>query len=89
MSLAAWIADIGENPNFVAFQAHMWFAFALVYGLKLGMIGVVTILGAAAAKEFYFDIKFEQDPPQTIKDGLLDFAGYASGVVLGVLCQLF
>ena len=84
------IGTIGPNPVFVAAMAHCWFAFSLVtvashhnhfvYWLTVGL----AVL-AAAAKEFLFDPKFETGA--TIKSGLRDFLGYASGIVLAIFAR--
>ena len=87
MTIASRIAALGENSNFVAFNAHWGFAFFL---MTLGAhfrgplwAGAVSIVAVALWKEFYFDIHNETNPPQTYLDGLLDFSGYAAGVLLG------
>jgi hypothetical protein len=84
MSLSTFIAKTGQDPNFIAWQAHMWFAFAVISVGGVWAIPVAFI--AAALKEFWFDVTYEDK--QTMTDGLLDFAGYASGIVLGGLSLL-
>lgn len=85
---AAWIARTGQNPAFVAFNAHCWFAFAVVYTAasaghsSIVIAAIVTAL--AAVKEFTFDATQEHDPPQTFDDDLLDFAGYVTGATLAI-----
>lgn len=75
------LANITESPNFVAFMAHMFGAFTvLIFFPHIYTIIALTI--AAAVKEFWFDPKFETNPPQTIKDGWLDFGGYMAGIGL-------
>lgn len=85
--IAKLIADLGEDPLFVAFNAHCWFAFAIVYfaavhGAGLPVAGVAVV--AAALKEFAFDAFYEHDPPQTFWDNLEDFGGYCAGVLLAL-----
>ena len=90
--LAAFVARIGESPTFVAFMAHMWFAFGVLailahFGVTLWAtvpVGVVL----AGCKEFWFDLRYERHPPQTLADSALDFAGYMAGVGLAVLVLL-
>ena len=89
MKLTDFIARTGENPTFVAFNAHAWFAFSLVsvwhvsFGARLAIAGAATL--AALAKEFWFDLTFETTPPQTALDSLRDFIGYMSGIALAIL----
>lgn len=89
-SLSKFIATIGENPNFIAFMAHsMTVAFGLSllrnqpHLVKLGAVTVILL--AALYKEYVFDLKEEQNPPQTIMDSTYDFIGYAVGIILGSL----
>lgn len=93
MSLAASIAKVGEDPNFIAFNAHCWFAYALVftlaaYGVPTLPVCVVVIV-VAGIKEFWFDATQEKDPPQTFADNLEDFAGYVGGALLAVVVVHF
>lgn len=87
MSLASAIAKIGESPNFIAFMAHAgWAAIAVHEAMRLTptwlALSVPFLL--AAYKEFWFDTHYETAPPQTYADGALDFAGYVTGIVLGI-----
>lgn len=82
-----FIAKLGENPAFIAFNAHCWFAFSAVYvagahgyDLEAAALGFVL----AAAKEFWFDATYETNPPQTFDDNIEDFAGYLAGIVLAL-----
>ena len=58
-SPAKIVAALGENSDFVAFQAHCWFAFALVY-FVVGRVGaplwitVGSVAAVALLKEFPF-----------------------------------
>ncbi len=42
-----------------------------------------------ALKEFWFDLRYEANPPQTFDMSLEDFAGYATGLILGMVCVFF
>jgi hypothetical protein len=81
------ILDKIVTPAFVAFQAHCWFAYAVVFTLSLRCGAceawiVAAALTLAALKEFYIDKHFEAD--QSFDDNLRDFGGYASGVVVAL-----
>jgi hypothetical protein len=81
------ILDKIVTPAFVAFQAHCWFAYAVVFtlGTRYGAYEawiVAAALALAALKEFYIDKHFEAD--QSFSDNLRDFVGYASGVVIAL-----
>lgn len=85
------IADVGQNPVFVAFMAHAGFGYAVVLttwaaagGLHPALVAAAAMTLAAALKEFWFDARFEMHPRQTFKDDLIDFVGYATGVVLAL-----
>ncbi len=87
-SISSFIARIGESPSFVAFMAHSWFAFGVLailahFGVPLWATVPVAI-ALAAWKEFWFDLRYEQHPPQTLADSALDFAGYMAGVGLAL-----
>lgn len=86
--IARLIAELGEDPLFIAFNAHCWFAFAIVstasiHGYPFQAAGICAI--AAGLKEFWFDATYEHDPPQTFWDNLEDFGGYAAGIILGLV----
>jgi hypothetical protein len=70
------------TPAFIAFQAHCWFAYAIVHTFHYGWVPYAA-LAAAGVKEFYVDKHFEVG--QTFDDNLEDFAGYATGVVLALI----
>ena len=70
------------TPGFIAFQAHCWFAYAIVYTFHSPQT-VIAMIFAAAIKEFYIDKHFEIG--QTFDDNLGDFCGYLAGIVLAVL----
>jgi len=86
-----WLAALGQNAQFVAFFAHLGAAETLtILAFRFtrfgwGVVGLI-ILGAAI-KEFYFDAKYEKDPPQTFWDNFQDFIGYALGTVVGWLLR--
>jgi hypothetical protein len=93
VSLSKIVAGLGQSPTFVAFQAHMWFAFAVVYvpvsrwHWPLGLLIIGGIL-AAGFKEFSFDATQEKEPPQTFEDNLTDFTGYVAGIFLATVALL-
>jgi hypothetical protein len=65
------------TPQFVAFQAHCWFAYAVVFTFfNPWVIGAVII--GAGIKEFYVDKHFEV--AQTFVDNLIDYSGYLTGI---------
>lgn len=74
------------TPAFVAFQAHCWFAYALVLTFFHPWVIAAAVL-AAGVKEFYVDKHFEVG--QSFDDNLQDFFGYAAGIVLAVLAHHF
>ena len=71
------------TPSFVAFQAHCWFAYAIV--VTFGLNTLPWVVGAAAVKEFYVDKHFEAN--QSFSDNLQDWTGYVAGALLAV-CAL-
>jgi hypothetical protein len=85
MSIISFIADTGENPNFVAFMAHSGVAFFVMTLAHGSYTAAAICIGAALAKEYGFDLRYEKNPPQTVKDSTLDFAGYLTGIVLGLV----
>lgn len=86
-----WLAALGQNAQFVAFFAHLGAAEILtVLAFRFTRFGpevVALIILGAAIKEFYFDAKYEKNPPQTFKDNLQDFVGWALGPVVGWLLR--
>ena len=82
--IAHWIAVTGTDPEFIAFNAHCWFAFMLVSISPDKPWAVIGVNVFALLKEFWFDKHFEQ-PPQTFHENLLDFVGYSIGAALAFL----
>jgi hypothetical protein len=83
VSLSSVVAKLGENSNFVAFNAHWGFAYFVTSHIPHGPWFLIPAL-VAAFKEFVFDPHYETNPPQNIwPDGAMDFAGYATGIALG------
>ena len=81
MSLSSFIASVGANPNFIAFNAHCFFAAFLVSVVGHCGWSAGAIVALAAVKEFWFDKHYEVD--QSFLDNLLDWSGYATGALLG------
>jgi hypothetical protein len=83
--VAAYVAATGQGIQFVAFFAHAGVASFVVEHLSFGHYGIAALLFLAGGgvKEFYFDARYEQDPPQTFMDNLEDWSGWAVGAVLG------
>lgn len=78
-----WLAQLGENRQFVAFFAHFGVAALICEHTPWWMMTV--IVGGAAVKEFYFDAHYETDPPQTFWDNAEDWAGWTLGAYIGHL----
>ena len=74
------------TPNFIAFQAHCWFACTLVLVFPTILTLVLIVLGAGI-KEFYIDKHFEVD--QSFNDNLLDFAGYLTGMIVALVAIFY
>lgn len=85
-----WYAFM-QDSNFTAWSLHFWSAafIVLVFGHLIGWVAAFIALGVifplAAWKEFYFDAKYEQNPPQTFHDNLMDFIWYIAGGAVGLL----
>ena len=79
-ALTAWIAKKGMDSEFIAGNAHCWFAFSVVTVFGHAWVGL-PFLALAAVKEFWFDANFET-PTQTAEDNLIDFGTYLLGVSL-------
>ena len=74
------------TPAFVAFQAHCWFAYALVFTFFSPWVVGAAVL-AAGVKEFYVDKHDEAN--QSFDDNARDFAGYCVGIALAALARHF
>jgi hypothetical protein len=83
--LRSLIATVGVNPDFIAFNAHAGFAYAIVHTFGVRLLPVVLVV--AAVKEFWFDANYEV-PKQTTQDNVTDFVGYATGAFLALLAIL-
>lgn len=82
-----WLAALGQNIQFVAFWAHLgmtaiFIQLAFRYSI-FGPEAIVTVIAAAALKEFWYDADYETNPVQTWQDNLQDFAGYVIGAFVG------
>lgn len=75
------ILDKIVTPAFIAFQAHCWFACAMI--LVFGPHAWAYVLVGAAIKEFIIDKHFEAN--QSFKENLTDWVGYAVGTGLALL----
>jgi hypothetical protein len=89
-TIAAWIAKVGINPTFIAFNAHCWFAaFVVSQALARGVHWYFVVPAAvvvSGVKEYAFDAKNEV-PKQTFWDNTQDFLGYMSGVLAGIVAH--
>ncbi len=77
------------SPLFANLAIHAWLAAWLVtaFGVAFPHYRIVVLavgIALAAAKEFWFDHRYEI-PPQPYKNAAQDFAGYVLGGVLGML----
>ena len=89
MSIQSEIAKVGQSPEFIVAMAHAWFACSVLlilshWGLTL-WIGAPVCVAIAGAKEFWFDLRYETLPRETVLDSALDFAEYMAGLALAVL----
>jgi hypothetical protein len=83
-----WVAALGQNIQFVAFAAHAGVgALAILtlseYAPQFGSWPAIVLIVGGGIKEFYFDAKYETNPPQTFTDNLEDFVGWGLGALLG------
>lgn len=85
MSWTNKIATLGQNIQFVAFFAHAGVSYFVIdvapEPVKMWLAWLIVVL--AGIKEFYFDARYEKNPPQTFWDNLEDWLGWSVGVVLG------
>jgi hypothetical protein len=78
-----FIAKLGQSAQFVGGCAHFFFAGYVVFALhSYALTAAVAITTFASVKEFWFDAKYETDPPQTFVMNLEDFLTYAAGAWL-------
>lgn len=82
MSIKDFVAKVGVNPYFIAFNAHCGTTAFLTLCTRGSAWFIVVALALAAYKEFVFDAQNEV-PKQTTLDNLTDWLGYAAGAVLG------
>ena len=78
-----WVAKLGQNMQFVAFWAHFGVAALIVENSPWPLWTGIGLTVVAAWKEYYYDARNEQDPPQTFIDNSEDFAGWLLGVLIG------
>ena len=83
MSIAKWIANLGQNIQFVAFAAHLGIAALIVEHMPQPFYIMLAVFVVAGIKEFVFDARYEKNPPQTFTDNMQDWLGYAVGAGLG------
>jgi hypothetical protein len=81
-------ANFTESTMFITAMAHFWFAWALVMTFPhwYVLLGLIIV---AAVKEYVFDLRFEQSPPQTIWDSTTDFIEYTTGGIFAYLLIIF
>lgn len=84
------IGLIRNDSATVTGLAHSTFAISfmlagfLLFGISPVFLAVCgTII--AVAKEYWFDLTYEQNPPQTVYDSTIDFVEYLVGIVIGLL----
>lgn len=80
--ITQFVADLGTNAEWIAANAHCWFAAFLVLLCRGNYFVAIGCLIAAAIKEFWFDARYEV-PKQTALDNWSDFLEYAIGIVIG------
>lgn len=81
-----YVATLGQSIQFVAFIAHSAVSFILVEHLPMRQwLTALLITIYAGIKEYYFDARYEKNPPQTFKDNTEDFLGYVLGAWLAVI----
>jgi hypothetical protein len=83
--MASWIAKAGQNIQFVAFWAHFGVAALIVEHTPHHLFTTVIVALLAAVKEFWYDAKYEKNPPQTFLDNLTDWLGWTLGAVVALL----
>lgn len=93
--VAAWIGTTGENQLFIDFMAHGGISgfFVLLSAAPVFPRGTLYMVAGiayivAAIKEFWFDLKYEANPKQTLLDSERDFAGYFTGITLALIAGM-
>lgn len=81
-SIAKFIAELGVNQNWIAANAHFWFAMSFILLAHGSIFAAIAFLVIAGLKEFWFDATFEE-PKQSFEDNAIDFTEYALGIVFG------
>jgi hypothetical protein len=82
----SWMTD----PNYLAQSSHVgWgivatLAPAHLWGTTASLIAFAVGAVAAAAKEFWFDRRYET-PPDSLRGATLDFVTYLAGGAVGLL----
>ena len=84
-TLSSWVSKLGQSMQFVAFWAHFGVAALVVEHMPHKLLAVVIVAALAAVKEFWYDAKYETNPPQTFLDNLEDWLGWTLGAVVGLL----
>jgi hypothetical protein len=84
MSIASRIGSIVSAQAFVTWNAHMFFAYFVIYTFH-PMWLVPTFIVVTALKEFWWDKHFEMAQP--FKKNLIDWFGYSSGVLLALAAR--
>ena len=87
----SWMASNTFDQN----AAHVLAGYAAVLTVAHFHAGTATFVAfvvvfnvLAAAKEFWYDLRYEL-PKQTLDDSALDFFGYCAGIVIGCLVAAF
>jgi len=84
-TLSSWVSKLGQSMQFVAFWAHFGVAALVVEHTPHHSLMVGIVAALAAVKEFWYDAKYETNPPQTFLDNLEDWLGWTLGAILGLL----
>ena len=84
-TLSSWVSKLGQSIQFVAFWAHFGVAALVVEHTPHHVLTAVLVALGAAVKEFWYDAKYEINPPQTFTDNLTDWLGWTLGAVVALL----
>jgi hypothetical protein len=78
------------NATYLAQAAHFLGGYGVIMTVAAGFrtpfaVFLALILGTllAALKEYWFDLRYETDPKQTLADSTLDFTFYLLGGAVG------